>query len=106
MITAHASPAPFRKSLKNANGEELPREKRLPFRAEGGSVSGTKQTVTMLTMAMMVAVTPVYMFATDHADRIYYRKKGGKQTERRTIRSCVQTVNILSARTERQRRAA
>ena len=75
MITAHASPAPFRKSLKNANGEELPREKRLPFRAEGGSVSGTKQTVTMLTMAMMVAVTPVYMFAADHADRVYYREK-------------------------------
>eukprot|EP01046_Picozoa_sp_COSAG06_P020948 COSAG06_NODE_1555_length_9116_cov_37.620273_6_plen_106_part_00 len=105
MITAHASPAPLRKSLKNANGEELPREKRLPFRAEGGSVSGTKQTVTMLTMAMMVAVTPVYVFATDHADRIYYRKKG-KQKEGRFDRVCVQTVNILSARTERQRRAA
>jgi hypothetical protein len=105
MITAHASPAPLRKSLKNANGEELPREKRLPFRAEGGSVSGTKQTVTMLTMAMMVAVTPVCMFATDHADRTYYRKKRGK-AEGRTIRSCVQTENILSARTERQRRAA
>ena len=104
MITAHASPAPLRKSLKNANGEELPREKRLPFRAEGGSVSGTKQTVTMLTMAMMIAVTPVYMFATDHADRIYYRKKG--ESRQKEGRSCVQTENILSARTERQRRAA
>jgi hypothetical protein len=90
MITAHASPAPLRKSLKNANGEELPREKRLPFRAEGGSVSGTKQTVTMLTMAMMIAVTPVYIFATDHADRNYYRKKRGKQKEGRFDRVCKQ----------------